>query len=59
MFEILNQYGAITLDEMRNIRLMNRIDTKFVTTVPMLERLLLLAKDDYLVQETEGARISP
>ena len=59
MTEILNEYDSITLDEMRSIRLMNRIDTKFVTTVPMLRQLLLLAKDDYFVQESQGERISP
>lgn len=59
MTEILNEYDSITLDEMRSIRLMNRIDTKFVTTVPMLRQLLLLAKDDYFVQESQGERILP
>lgn len=59
MTEILNEYDSITLNEMRSIRLMNRIDTKFVTTVPMLRQLLLLAKDDYFVQESQGERISP
>ena len=59
MTEILNHYEPITLEEMENIRLMNRIDTKFVTTVPMLKRLLEMAKDDYYVQETGGLRISP
>lgn len=59
MTEILNEYDSITLDEMRSIRLMNRIDTKFVTTVPMLRQLLLLAKDDYFVQESQGECISP
>lgn len=59
MTEILNLYDTITLDEMRSIRLMNRIDTKFVTTVPVLRRLLMLAKEDYFVQETQGLRISP
>ena len=59
MKEILNEFDPITLDEMRAIRLMNRIDTKFVTTVPMLRRLLELAKDQYYVQEQGGLRISP
>ena len=59
MTEILNHYEPITLDEMKNIRLMNRIDTKFVTTVPVLRRLLALAREDYYVQETGGLRISP
>lgn len=59
MTEILKEYEPITLDEMKDIRLMNRIDTKFVTTVPVLKRLLDIARDDYFVQETGGLRISP
>ena len=59
MREILNEFESITLDEMRGIKLMNRIDTKFVTTVPMLRRLLELAKGQYYVQEQGGLRISP
>ncbi|MBQ8990210.1 MAG: polyphosphate polymerase domain-containing protein [Prevotella sp.] len=59
MQEILNRYEPITLEEMKDIRLMNRIDTKFVTTVPVLKRLLELAREDYFVQETGGLRISP
>ena len=59
MKEILNEFDPITLDEMRGIKLMNRIDTKFVTTVPMLRQLLELAKDQYYVQESDGLRISP
>ena len=59
MKEILDEFAPITLDEMRGIKLMNRIDTKFVTTVPMLMRLLELAKDQYYVQEQGGLRISP
>lgn len=59
MKEILNQYAPITLEEMQEIRLMNRTDMKFVTTVPVLCRLLQLAERDYLVQETGGLRVSP
>lgn len=59
MTEILTQYDPITLDEMKDIRLMNRIDTKFVTTVPVLCQLLEKAREDYFVQETGGLRISP
>ena len=32
MTEILSHFEPITLDQMKDIRLMNRIDTKFVTT---------------------------
>ena len=41
MIDILSHYEPITLDEMSGIRLMNRTDTKFVTTKPMLRQLLL------------------
>ena len=57
--EILNDYKPITLEEMKDIRLMNRIDTKFVTTIPVLKQLLEIARSDYYVQETGGLRISP
>jgi len=59
MKEILNQFEPITLEQMSGIRLMNRTDTKFVTTLPRLERLLTMAKDDYFVQEIDGERIAP
>ena len=56
---IIGQFAPIGLEEMSGIKLMNRIDTKFVTTEPMLRRLLVMACDDYFVQETDGLRISP
>ena len=58
MEEILQQFAPITLDEMSGIRLMNRTDTKFVTTLPMLMQLLEMAKDDYFVQEIDGAHVA-
>lgn len=42
---------------MKGIRLMNRTDTKFVTSRRKLIELLQLASDDYYVQEIEGRRI--
>ena len=48
----------ITLAEMDTVTLMNRIDTKYVTTVPVLEKLLQHAAAlGYRVLETEGARL--
>ena len=58
MEKILRQFDPITLDEMSGIRLMNRTDTKFVTTRPMLEKLLMMAKDDYYAQDIDGHRIA-
>ena len=56
MEEILARFDPISLDEMSGIRLMNRIDTKFVTTMPVLETLLGMALEDYMVQEIDGQR---
>ena len=56
MQDLLNLYAPISLEDMRGIRLMNRIDTKFVTTVPVLLQLLEMAKDDYWAQEIDGER---
>lgn len=58
MEEILRQFDPITLDEMSGIRLMNRTDTKFVTTRPMLEQLLKMAQHDYYVQEIDQRHIA-
>ena len=58
MEEILRQFAPITLDEMSGIRLMNRTDTKFVTTRPMLEQLLLMAAPQYYVQDIDGRRLA-
>ena len=56
---ILDRIQPITLEEMEEVRLMNRVDTKFLTTLPILKRLLLDAKEDFMVQETNGRRNSP
>lgn len=57
MIEILKDYNPISLAEMGGIRLMNRTDTKFVTTEAKLRQLLAMAAGDYLVQEIDGLRI--
>ena len=49
----------ITLDQMSSIKLMNRIDTKFVTSRRLLLELLRRVQDKYFVQEINGDRISP
>lgn len=59
MKESLNYFEPITLEQMNAIRLMNRTDTKFVTTFPKLRQLLTMAKNDYYVQEIDGERIAP
>lgn len=52
--QILNEYVSISLEEMSGIKLMNRTDTKFVTSHQVLERILLDTKYDYRIQEVNG-----
>ncbi len=54
MDNILCTYDSISLDEMGKVRLMNRIDTKYITTLPVLELLLQMAKEDYVVQSIDN-----
>lgn len=58
MNELLQQFAPITLEEMSSVKLMNRTDTKFVTTIPMLCRLLEMAAPQYYAQEVAGKRIA-
>lgn len=54
MDEILKTYDPITLEEMAGIRLMNRTDTKYITTRARLMKVLALASTDYRVQVING-----
>mgnify|MGYP002524051777 CR=1 FL=1 len=56
MDEIIKTFAPITLAEMSGVKLMNRTDTKFVTTMPKLMLLLKMAQQDYFVQEIDGER---
>ena len=55
---IIDSYAPITLEQMGGIKLMNRTDTKFVTTEPVLCELLQLAQRDYYAQDIDGERIA-
>jgi hypothetical protein len=56
MDELLKSFAPITLAEMSSVKLMNRTDTKFVTNLPQLYRLLEMAQGDYYAQEIDGER---
>lgn len=56
MEELLFSFAPITLDEMSSVKLMNRTDTKFVTSMPKLLKLLEMAQGDYYAQEIDGER---
>lgn len=57
--ELLTRLESITLDEMSSIRLMNRIDTKFITNYTTLLKLLEMTTSQYYVQELNGDRVNP
>ena len=54
MREIISKYDSISLEEMKCVRLMNRIDTKFVTSYDKLIQLLEMAHSEYCVQKIDG-----
>ncbi|MCC8146721.1 MAG: polyphosphate polymerase domain-containing protein [Bacteroidales bacterium] len=56
---ILEKMDPITLDEMKSIRLMDRIDSKFVAPVALLPQLLEEMKPYFKVQINNGTRIAP
>lgn len=56
---ILQGFPPISLDEMSRVRLMNRIDTKYVTTVPHLVKLMEMLCLEYRAQEIGGLRDMP
>ena len=59
MKDLLQGFDPITLEEMSGIKLMNRTDTKFITTLARLEELLVKAQGQYFVQDIDGDRNMP
>lgn len=55
--DILQSFAPISLEQMSGVKLMNRIDTKFVMPRSMLPELLLKAQADYCIQEINSLRI--
>lgn len=56
---ILKSYRTVSLEQMGKVKLMNRVDTKFVTTLDKLLLLLQMASDRYSIQEIEGRQVMP
>lgn len=58
--DVIESFPPISLAEMDGIRLMNRIDSKYLTDTAGIEKVLADALDaGYMVFETEGVRIHP
>lgn len=58
ILDIVNSMQPISLDEMKEVRLMNRVDTKYLVTSGQLVSLLQGVRDRYYAQEVEGKRFS-
>ena len=59
ILDIVNTMQPISLDEMKEVRLMNRVDTKYLVTSDQLVAILQGIRDHYYAQEVEGNRLSP
>lgn len=53
---ILQEFTPIHLEEMNGVRLMNRMDTKFLLPLDRLEEVFVELKKDYRILEVEGVR---
>ena len=56
--ESLSCLSPIFLAEMGSVKLMNRIDTKYVVPTHLLPIILDAAKEDYFVQEIDSKRVA-
>ena len=56
--DIVNEMTPISLDEMSAVKLMNRVDTKYVADDLIVSKLFSLIKDEYYVQEINGKRVA-
>ena len=54
----MRQFEPVSLAQMESVRLMNRIDTKYVVPLSQLPAILQAAQPDYYVQEIDGKRIA-
>jgi hypothetical protein len=56
--EILNSYESVQLEQLDSVKLLNRVDTKFVVKACRLSEILDCLKEDYFVLEVNGIRMS-
>lgn len=57
-FDILSQFDPISLEEMKEVKLMNRIDEKYLLTLEQLQRLFEFAIKDYRIQVIDDCRMA-
>lgn len=54
--DLFDDFQPISLDEMNNVKLLNRMDRKFMFHIRHLNDILALAKPDYYILEIKGKR---
>lgn len=59
VLNVLNTFDPVSLQEMDSVKLMNRIDTKFIINSKRLPHLLAEAAKGYDALEIDGQRITP
>ena len=59
ILDIVRSMKPISLAEMKDVRLMNRVDTKYLVTSNELLAILNGIHEHYYAQEVEGNRLSP
>jgi len=58
--ETISRFSSVSLAQMDSVKLMNRVDTKYVTTIPMLQKALARAYESgFRVLEIDGLRLMP
>jgi len=58
VIQLLNEMSPISLKDMDAVRLMDRIDTKYVIHAERFESFIKKIKNDYFVQEINGTRVN-
>jgi len=59
MSQLIASFDPISLSEMDSVKLMNRVDTKFLIGSKQLNVLLQKAQEHYRIVEIDGLRITP
>jgi len=59
MSNVLDQMQPIGLDDMKAVRLMNRVDQKYMAPSALLDELLTRVANGYFVQHIEGNPLAP
>ncbi len=59
LLPILDRMDTITLSQMKDVQLMNRVDDKYLMNRRQLSELLARVSDDYFVQRIDGNALAP